>query len=138
MKFDFKKWLVSGFLGGIVFFVLSFIGQFIIQSFWPYNALELPGMRSIEDPVLLLFFLYPFVLSFAMALVFQAVFGSLKGNFEQKGRQFGVLCWLLASIPSAFVVFSSMNYPVGFHVENFIFSFAYLVAAGIVIARFSE
>ncbi|MBI4044193.1 MAG: hypothetical protein HY392_00620 [Candidatus Diapherotrites archaeon] len=135
---DVKKLVLSGIAGGVVFYILSTIGVAIIQAFAPFNYLDLPGMRQITDPVLLLFFLYPFVLSFAMAIAYQKFEPSLSGNFFDKGKKFGLMMWLVSSLPSAFIVYTSMNYPVGFTVENFFASFFYMIAVGITIAKLSE
>src|SRR3989338_311219 len=135
---DVKKLVLSGIAGGVVFYILSTIGVAIIQAFAPFSYLELPGMRQITDPILLLFFLYPFVLSFAMAIVYQKFEPSLSGNFLEKGKKFGMMMWLVSSLPSAFIVYTSMNYPVGFTVENFFASFFYMIAVGITIAKLSE
>jgi len=43
------------------------------------DILALGGMRSVEDPLMLFFFAYPFVLSFAAAIVFDQVKDALKG-----------------------------------------------------------
>ena len=133
-----KKLVLSGIAGGVVFYILSTIGVAIIQSFAPFNYLDLPGMRQITDPILLFFFLYPFVLSFAMAIAYQKFEPALKGNFVEKGKKFGVMMWLVSSLPSAYIVYTSMNYPLGFTIESFIASFFYMIAVGVTIAKLSE
>jgi hypothetical protein len=139
MKFDSKKFVFSGFLGGIVYWVLWGFVSFVLRPvLWPYDPLSLGGMRGVTDPFMLLFFLYPFVFSFCMALVYQLVQPALKGTSLQKGQQFGLAVWVLAVIPGFFMVLSTMNYPAGFFIENLIGGFFFVMATGIVIARFSE
>lgn len=139
MAFSLKKFVVSGIVGGIAFYIIWLIVNFLLRSaLWPYDILSLGGMRSVNDPVMLLFFLYPFVFSFAMAAAYPMVASALKGNFVAKGKAFGFLVWLLAGLPNAFLVFSSMNYPWGFFIEGFVGSFFYLLAAALAIAKFSE
>lgn len=139
MKLDFKKFVVSGFLGGIAYLVLWLIVSFGIRSLlWPYDPLSLGGMRSVSDPLMLLFFLYPFVAAFCMAFVYQKIETAFKGKWMEKGKQFGWLVWIVATIPSFFVVLASMNYPTGFFLESLFGGLVYVMAAGITIARFSE
>jgi len=129
-----KKFLMSGILAGIAIFVVWLVMGMIISMIWPYNILELGGMRAAADPMMMLFFLHPFVFGFAMAFVYPYVAGSLKGEYMDKGKMFGLLMWLVAGIPSAFVVFTSMNYPIGFTINSVVGSFIYMLIAGIAIA----
>jgi hypothetical protein len=43
------------------------------------------------------------------------------------------MVWVLSAVPSFFIVFSTMNYPVGFYLNQLIGSFLYTVAAAYVI-----
>jgi len=133
---DAKKFLISGILGGIVIWIISFIFDYLVVMAFPYNILELGGMRAIDDPLMLLFFLSPFVTAFAMSFVYPYL--NLKGNFMQKGQKFGFLVWLVAGVPSAFIVYTSMTYPIGFTISSFIGSLLYMIGGAIAIAKFME
>ena len=43
--------------------------------------------------------------------------------------------WLVAGLPSAWIVFSSMNYPVGFTINSVVAGAVYFVLAGITLAK---
>lgn len=131
---DTKKFLVSGILAGIVITIVSYIMSAIVGAIWPYDVLSLGGMRNATDPIMLLFFLHPWVLGFALSYAYPYVEKNLKGDNSRKGRKFGFLMWLVVSIPSAFLVYSSMNYPVGFTVSSVVGSLLYMLAAGVTIA----
>lgn len=135
---NWKKFILAGVIGGVVITAVSLIVGSIITFLFPYNVLELGGMRTVTDPVMMLFFLHPWVLSFAMALVYPYFSKVLEGNYLCKGKKFGVLVWAVASIPSAFLVYSSMDYPVGFTVNSVIGSLLYVLAAGITIAKIMD
>ena len=102
----------------------------------PYNILELGGMRAVEDPLMMLFFVSPWVTSFAMAIVYSFVKDCFKSDCCHGGTKFGFLIWLVAGLPSAFIVYTSMTYPLGFTVDSVIGSLLYFIAAGIFIAKF--
>ena len=51
------------------------------------------------------------------------------------GKAFGLFVWLLYGLPSAFIVYSSMTYPIGFTVNSLLGSLLYLVAAGITLEK---
>jgi hypothetical protein len=124
------KLLVSGILAGVVITIVSFIVNATVGMVWPYNVLELGGMRAATDPMMLLFFLHPWVLGFALSYAYPYAEKSLKGD----GKAFGLLMWIVVSIPSAFLVYTSMNYPIGFTVSSVVGSLLYMLAAGMAIA----
>ncbi|MBU2101024.1 hypothetical protein KKG83_07400 [Candidatus Micrarchaeota archaeon] len=133
---DAKKFLISGILGGIAILIISFIFDSLVGMAFPYDIFSLGGMRSIEDPLMMLFFLSPFVTAFAMSFVFPYL--KLEGNYLSKGKKFGFLVWLVAGVPSAFIVYTSMTYPIGFTISSFIGSLLYMLGGAIVIAKFME
>lgn len=135
---DTKKFFISGFVSGIVMLVLSFALSAVFQSLFSFNMLSLAGMRSVNDPVMVLFFLYPFVLGFALTYLYGFVKGHFKGTISKKALGFGTLSWVVLTIPSAFLVFSSMDYPLGFYVNAVVGSLIYLIAGSFVIVSTNE
>ena len=130
------KLIKSGIAAGAVFLVISFAFSFLVQAIWPYDLLSLGGMKSATDPIMALFFLYPFVIGFAIAYLYKYV--NLKGSYMEKGRKFGLLMWIVYGIPSTFVIYTSMNYPIAFSINTLFGDLLGLLAAGIVIAKISK
>ncbi|MFH0955179.1 MAG: hypothetical protein V1777_03675 [Candidatus Micrarchaeota archaeon] len=135
---NYKKWFLAGIVGGIAYWLLSFIVNILVGGIWPYDIFSLGGMRSVSDPVMALYFVHPFVLALAMAFVYQKVAPILKGTVFQKGMQFGWIIWPVAGLPSAFMVYTTMNYPIGFTVQSIFGTLLGAFAAAIVIAKLSE
>lgn len=133
-----KTIVVSGIVAGIVILVLSMIVSTATQILFDYNVLTLVGMRSVNDPVSMLFFLHPFVVGLAMAILCDFTKKSFIGTAIRKGIVLGLLGWIVYGIPSAFIVFSSMDYPIGFTVNSVIGSLVYMLGAGITIAKLSK
>jgi hypothetical protein len=73
-----------------------------------------------------------------MAFAYTYAKGSLKGNYMKKGEKFGLIMWIVVSIPSAFLVFTSMDYPIGFTVNSIVGPLIYMLAVGAVIAKLME
>ena len=132
---DWKRIIIAGIVSGIVIFAVSAIIRVIVQAILPYNVLELGGMRATTDPVIVLFFLHPWVIGFTMAILYEKTKSSFQGTYVQKGAMLGLLVWLVASLSSAFAVYTSINYPLGFKVDVIIGTFLYMLAAGIVTAK---
>jgi hypothetical protein len=102
----------------------------------PYDVFAIGGMRARDDPLSLLFFAYPFVLSFTSAIAFDKVKAALKGSrCGGAGLTFGLILFLLVTVPGLFVIFSSMNYPPGFYIGNFLFGIIGFPAVGILYTR---
>lgn len=115
-----RKIILSGIAGGIVLFIAMLFRDWIAALIAPYDIMTLAGMRAADDPVMALFFLSPFVFSFAAAIVFDTVHGSLPSELLRKGICFGLLLFLVYTIPSMFIVFTSMIYPAGFFIGQFL------------------
>ena len=130
-----KQILFGGILSGVTFFIVGYIFSWITQTIWQYNVLELGGMRSINDPISISYFAYPWVLGITLSYAYSYFDKSIEGDVIKKGLKFGLLMWLVISFTSAFLVFSSMNYPIGFTVDSVIGSLLYMIVGGIVIAK---
>ena len=135
MKLDAKKIFIGGVAAGAAILVVSFIVDSVITALLPYNMLELGGMRSPEDPLMLLFFLHPWVLGFGMSTAFQKFKPAFRSTGWCRGKAFGIYVWLLAGLPSAFIVYTSMNYPIGFTASSLLGSLLYMAAAGITLEK---
>ena len=138
IQLETKTIVVSGIVAGIVVLVVSMIVSTATQALFDYNVLTLVGMRSVNDPVSMLFFLHPFVVGLAMAILYDFAKKSFTGTAIRKGIVLGLLGWIVYGIPSAFIVFSSMDYPIGFTVNSVIGSLVYMLGAGITITRLSK
>lgn len=135
MQFDAKKIVIGGIAAGLAILIVSFIVDSIIVAVLPYDVLTLGGMRNPQDPMMLFFFAHPWVLGFAMSIAFQKFKGSFRSSGWCRGKAFGLYVWLLAGLPSAFIVYTSMNYPPGFTASSLVGSLLYMVAAGLVLEK---
>ncbi len=132
---DGKKVLTAGISGGIVLFILLFGLNVLMNAAIGYDISSFGGMRAMDDPVMLLFFAYPFVVAFAAAWSFNIVKSCLAGSGIQKGITFGILLLVLIAIPSNFAMFTSMNWPVSFYIGNLISAVIGYPLLGILYAK---
>ncbi len=114
------KIILSGIAGGVVLFIATLLLDWIAILTAPYDIMSLAGMRAPDDPVMVLFFVYPFVFSFAAAILFDIVHASLPSERVRKGICFGLLLFLIHTIPSMCMVFTTMVYPAGFFIGMFL------------------
>jgi hypothetical protein len=137
---DWKKVLIAGIAGGILLFIAQFAFSMLANAVAPYDIFAIGGMRARDDPVMLLFFAYPFVLSFTSAAVFDRVKGALGGRDPGcccggAGLTFGAILILLVTVPGMFVIYSSMTYPPGFYIGNLLTGLIGFPALGMLFAR---
>ncbi len=133
-----KKTLIVGLAAGATIFVLAFALEALIQMVAPYKWTELGSIRDPKDPLMMAFFLYPFVMGLVAAVVYAKVGRKFQGNWVERGRKLGLLMWFIAAVPETYVIYTSMVYPAGFYVSMV---FGYLInytAAGLVIAKLSN
>ncbi|MBU0635843.1 hypothetical protein KKE06_02345 [Candidatus Micrarchaeota archaeon] len=130
-----KKIVLGGVLGAILLTITSLVFGFIISAVAPYNIFDLGGIRAIEDPIMMLFFLSPLVFAILAAVVFDKINRVLQGTTVRKGIQFGVGLFLIAVIPSVFIIATSMTYPVGFHLESILQGIIGYPLLGILFAK---
>ena len=130
-----KQIIVAGLIVGFIIIVIDIVIGGILQTILPYNIFQFGGMRTIDDPIMMLFFIHPWVLSFTLSFVYSHFGKSLNGNYITKGWKFGLLMWIVIFIPYTFLVFVSMDYPIGFYLNSIIPPFFYMILSGIVIAK---
>ena len=119
-------------LGGIVLFVLDLIISRAAVVVAPFDIFAIGGMRKPDDPVLMLFFIYPFVFACAAAIVYGVVHRAIEGEFLKKGITFGVLLLVVVTIPGLYVIATSMSYPPGFYIQNLATALIGYPALGII------
>ncbi|PIU21339.1 MAG: hypothetical protein COT15_02880 [Candidatus Diapherotrites archaeon CG08_land_8_20_14_0_20_34_12] len=132
-----KEVLISGLLGGLVVLIIQQVAYYLVKMIWPYDILALAGMRAVTDPIMMLFFVYPWVLAFCVSIAYQHIKTAFT-SCKNKPMCFGFLLWLIIGLPSAFLVWSSMDYPISFTINSLFGSLIYLIALAYVIVKFSK
>ena len=133
-----KQIIVAGFIVGFIIMLIDIVIGGIFQLILPYDIFELGGMRTIDNPIMMLFFIHPWILGFSLSFVYSYIVKALNGNYIAKGWKFGLLMWIVIFVPYTFLVFASMEYPIGFYVNSIIPPFFYMILSGIVIAKTFE
>lgn len=130
-----KKIVTAGIAGGVLLLILMIVSGFLVNLVLPANLSEYGGMRAMDDPVMNLFYLYPFVVASAAAIVFDQVRNSLDGDNVRKGLKFGCLLLTIMTIPSLYVMYTSMTWPLDFYISTGIWELIAFPLTGILFAR---
>jgi hypothetical protein len=113
-----KKIAISGITAGVLILILIVAINVMANMIIPADISKYGSMRAADNPVMTLFFFYPFVVAFAAAIIFGVVKDSLKGTPVQKGLMFGALLPVIMTIPGLYVMITSMTWPVDFSIST--------------------
>jgi hypothetical protein len=91
-------------------------------------------MRPATDPVLILFFLSPFVVAFVAAILYDGIEPALRGGRIRRGVVFGLLLFILLTVPNQVIISSSMYYPEGFYLAHILNGLAGYPLFGVLCA----
>jgi hypothetical protein len=130
-----KNIVIGGISAGLALFVLMMVFGYLVNLVLPTDISQYGGMRSINDPIMTLFYLYPFVISIAAAIIFDNIKGCLGGTQTKKGLMFGAMLICIMTIPSLYVMYTSMSWPVDFYVSTAIWEIVSYPLMGILFAR---
>jgi len=100
--------IAVGILGSIAFTVIGQLFNMLSPS--------IPGeyqqsiFRPWDDPIMSLFFVYPFALGFFAAIFYEKVKDAFdEETFLRKGAHYGGLLWLITGVPALIINYSTFN-----------------------------
>ncbi|HCC22136.1 hypothetical protein A2480_00815 [Candidatus Uhrbacteria bacterium RIFOXYC2_FULL_47_19] len=104
-----KKIIWPGILAGLTTLILGMGISYLFMLFPSVNAdyYNTGVMRPWKDPIMSLFFLYPFVQGIILAWAWNKAKGLFTGTAMQRGMSFGFSIFLVATIPGMLVSYSS-------------------------------
>lgn len=131
-----KKIILPGLLVGIINLVLGMGVSYIFMMIPQVSADYYSNlMRSYQDPLMNLFFVYPFVQGIIFAWAYDKIKSVFPGSATQKGLNFGFFVWLLATVPGMLITYSSFPFS-GWTVLSWLVSgLVCSLAAGLVFAK---
>lgn len=134
-----KKIILPGLLVGIINLVLgmgvSYVFMLIPQVSADYYS---NLMRPWQDPLMSLFFVYPFVQGIIFAWAYGKIKNVFPGSATQKGLSFGWFVWILATVPGMLVSYSSFPFS-GWTIISWLVSGLFCgLAAGLVLAKINK
>jgi len=134
-----KKIMTLGIIVGIVNLVVGILLSQVYNFVFPSIALEYinPALfRPWSDPLMSLFFLYPFVLGFVLAWVWDKTkkLFEAKSEFE-RACKFGGAYWVIAGIPGMLITYSSFQVSLLMVLAWTISGFVEAVVAGFIFVK---
>lgn len=143
-----KKIILSGLLTGLVLFLASQVVSQIFGIIFPSITAEYQNpnlFRSFKDPLMLLFFLHPFLVGILLAWFWEKTTlqrdsgqESIFGKGIMGGVKFGLTYWVIATIPGMFATYSSMPYSFAIVMSWLISGLVSAVLAGIILQKLNK
>jgi hypothetical protein len=97
-----------------------------------------PVFRPWEDPLMMLFFLYPVVLGFGLSFVWDRTRQLFRNGPWQNGISFGLIYFCVAGIPAFLINFSSFNLPLLMILSWTIMGLVDGIVAGCILAKLNK
>ena len=131
-----QKILLKGIVAGVVLLVLSYAALFLVVTFMPQVAEEYYNpIFSFEGNKAVLYFVHPFIVSFALAWFWNRFKGLFTGPFWWRGIEVGLVYAVVAVLPSMWITFSSLAISFTIVFTWLLYGVFQAVVAGIIYAK---
>ena len=133
-----KKLLIKGIVAGAILLLFSYVALYLVVAFLPGLAEEYYNpIFDLEGEKTYLYFLHPFILSFALAWFWKRFKSLFHGPFWWRGMEMGLVYGLIATLPSMWITFSSLAVSLPIVLTWFAYGLFQAIVVGIVYAKIS-
>jgi len=111
----FKKVVWPGVLVGVIMLAVGMAMNYFMNFVFPSLQVEYETsgvFRPWDDPLMSLYFLYPIAIGLVLAWVWDKTKALFKGSDSKRAINFALAYWILTSIPSVIINYSS--FPISF------------------------
>lgn len=131
-----KKIIFPGLVAGVVLLILSILGLYINIWFFPDLAMQYfqPTFNE-QSSRIMLYFIHPFIIAMALSWFWNRTKSKLTGSFISRGIEFGIIYSLMATLPSMWLVFSSITVSLTMVITWFVLGVLQAIVAGLVCEK---
>ena len=131
-----KNLIIKSLIAGFILLIINFLGLFITIKFFPSLAFEyFSPAFDMEGYKGVLFFLHPFVVSFALAWFWKRFKKFMSGNFWVQGIEVGLVYGLIAVFPSMWMILSAFDVSLLLVISWFIHGLIQGTIVGLIYAK---
>ena len=135
-----KKIILPGIVAGIFTLILgmaiSYLFMLIPSVNADYNNSSI--MRTWQDPIMSLYFIYPFVFGIVLAWVWNKSKGLFKGSAWKRGTHFGLTYFIIATIPGMLISYVSFPISIFTIISWTVSGLVDAIAAGWIFAKMNK
>jgi len=133
-----KIFLIKGIVAGTVLLVLSYVSLYLIVALFPALAEQYyDPIFSFEGEKAVLYFIHPFILSFALAWFWKRFKSLFHGAFWWRGIEMGLVYGLIATLPSMWITFSALSISFGLVCSWLLYGVFQAMIVGVIFAKIS-
>ncbi len=136
-----KKIILPGLLAGLLMLIAGMVFSFISNAIVPALMAEYQNLdifRAFDDPLMSLFFLYPFVFGLALSWAWDQVKKSFKGSAKERGLNFSLMVFFIATVPGMLISYASFQISGCMTLSWMMSGFLNVLIAGQVFAKMNE
>ena len=130
--------LKVGLITGVAILVLTLGVNWLVGMMLPGIMQEYQNVaifRPWEDPLMMVYFVYPFIFGVVAAYLWNIIKNSLKGDEVKKALQFAKIYFIIATIPGMFITYTSMQISLTMVVLWAIVGYVQAFVAGYIFAK---
>ena len=133
-----NKIILKGLTAGTVLLIVSYLALYLLVLVFPGLAEQYyDPMFCLEGEKTWMFFLHPYILSFALAWFWSRFKTLFNGSFWFRGLEVGLVYALIAILPSMWMIYSAFSVSLALVISWGIYGVVQAVIAGIISARLS-
>lgn len=133
-----KRFLIKGIVGGLVLLLFSYLAIYLIVALFPNLAEQYyDPIFSFDGDRAVLYFIHPFILSFALAWFWRRFKGLFHGSFWWRGFEVGLVYGLIATLPAMWIIYCSISVSLAMVVSWLLYGFFQAIVLGIIYAKLS-
>ncbi len=136
------KLFLYGVLAGVGIFIVSLAVSFLSQLLMPGITMEYTNQnvfRPWSDPVMSLYYLYPFVLGVILSFVWEKTKKLITDkNYFQRGLKFGLWYWVASSIAGMLITYSSFQVSLPLVLSWTTGGLFEAIVAGVILAKVNK
>ena len=128
----------KGLLAGLIILFLGISFNFLLELFIPALANEYKNpnlMRPWTDPLMMIFFAYPFVLGLVSAYFWNLIEKNFIGGTMKKAFQFAKSYFIIATIPGMFISYTTFQISLLMVFSWTVLGFLEVFLAGVIFAK---
>ena len=131
-----KNFFIKGITAGFALLVINFIAIYSIIYIFPDIAFQyFDPIFSEESYKTTLYFIHPFLVSFALAWFWQRFKSQFHGSFWVRGLEVGLAYSIVAVFPSIWIVFSALSVTFTMALTWFLYGTIQGIVVGIIYAK---
>lgn len=135
-----KKILWTGLVAGIAMMLVNMALNPVFDALFPWlkGAYMNPVFRPWQDPIMMLFFVYPILLGLGLSFVWDKTKQLFTKSACQNGINFGLIYFVVGGIPTFFINYSSFSLPFVMILTWTIMGLVNGLVAGCILARLNK